>query len=272
MTTTSPVQLPDLFRGDTCVPPGPKAADRGKTFADHFLTEGLMAKFADGGDPRWEQLPLPYLVAAHVGYLKCMEGEKPSVEERISFRSPMLSFSETLEEAWYFTDRTEKKKFVVVPFAEATHFAWKLSGIKAQQVSAGLFRFTYTYSTKNVEVFRLQLEAELQQGNLDNFHRAVATGIVHENVRQDKDEHIADLIDVHAYLKANEADVKDKELLARALERAGRSREWLLYPRDPMKDGRGFSSRFGPNDHLSAPVFARVARAPAAAQLGVKSE
>ncbi len=115
------ISLPDLFRGDTCAPPGGNATNRGQTFADQFLTTGLVAKFANGGDPKWERLSLPYLVAAHVGY------EKKTKEEKVSFYIPMLSFSESLDAAWYFADRTMKKKFEVVPFAQATHIASKSS-------------------------------------------------------------------------------------------------------------------------------------------------
>lgn len=263
MTTDHPVRIPDLYRGDTCVPRGPNAADRGKTFADQFLTVGLMAKFADGGDPRWERLPLPYLVAAHVGYLKANEGEPASQEERISFRSPMLSFTEALEMAWHFVDRTEKKMFEFVPFAEATHFAWKLSGIVADQISEGRFRFRYTHSTENVEAFRAHLEAELLAGNLDRLQRTVATVLVHRHLGQNEHVHLAELIRVAPFLRATEGQVHDKRLFQRALERAEESQEWLLYPRDPGPDGRGYSSQFGPNAFLTAPVFARLARAPA---------
>lgn len=253
--------IPDLFRGDSCLALGANAADRGKTFADHFLTNGLMAKFADWGDLGWEHLPLPYLVAAHVGYLKSKPKEKPTLEERISFRSPMLSFSQSLEEAWYFVDRTEKKKFEVVGFTDATHFVWKLSGITASEVSTGRWRFSYRYSTENVEAFRRQLEADLLAGKYDKFARTVATGIVHDHLQRDREDHQAELIEVVPFLEANRASMENQLLWEQATERARRSREWLLYPRDPMEDGRGFSAQFGPNRFLSVPVFARVAQA-----------
>jgi hypothetical protein len=216
-----------------------------------------MAKFADGGPLIWEQLPLPYVVAAHVGY------EKKTREEKISFRSPMLSFSEALDEAWYFTDRTERKKFEIVPFMDATHFAWKLSGIRAQVLAAGHFRFEYSYSTQNVERFLGSLEVDLLAGDIQGFQRGLDAAIAQQFVRADDTPHVAELIDVVTFLEANSRQVGDDALLTRALDYARRSREWLLRPRDPMEDGRGFSSRFGPNPFLSAAIFAREVRTPA---------
>jgi len=258
MTPDGPmVTLPDLYRGDTCTPRGPNAADKGKTFADHFLTNGLMSKFADGGNLSWFNLPLPYLVAAHIGY-----GPK-TPEEQISYRSPLLSFTQSRDEAWDFADRSKRKKFEIAPFVDATHFAWKLSGISAQQISTGHFRFYYRSSTQNVTAFRRQLEAVLLTGNLDKFERTIAVGIVHQHLDADEQAHVAELIDAVAFLKTNEDLIKNKGLFAQALKFAERSSEWLLYPKDPMEDGRGFSARFCPNEFLSAPIFARDARAQA---------
>lgn len=263
-TVETPVELPDLYRGDTCAQRGANAADKGRTFADHFLTNGLMSKFAGGGNLRWFDLPLPYLVAAHVGY------GKESPEEKISYRSPLLSFARTLDDAWGFADRSGRKKFDVVPLWDATHFVWKLSGIRAQQISTGHFRFTYAASTKRVEVFRQQLEAQLAAGRLDNFEKTIAVSIVHGHLDADKDQHTADLVDAAAYLTANANEVEDKGLLQRALANATRDAEWLLYPRDPMEDGRGFSAQFPPNEYLSVPLFARNVRAPPPGPVAVR--
>ena len=266
MSTDTLVELPELFRGDTCTQRGANAADKGRTFADHFLTNGLMAKFADGGNLAWFNLPLPYLVVAHIGYAKNTR------EEKISYRSPLLSFTRSLEEAWGFADRSGRKRFDIVPFADATHFAWKLSGIRARELSAGRFQFTYRASTHNVAGFRQQLEAELQGGHLGNFERTIATGLVHQHLDADDEEHVAELIDATAFLKANEHIVEDKALLRRALDFAERSSEWLLFPKDPMEDGRGFSAQFPPNKHLSVPVFARDVRAPSGGPAAVRVE
>src|SRR5713101_2835261 len=53
--------IPTLFRGDS-LPRSPRPlADpghRGRTFPDHYITDGLVAKHADGGSPATFRKPL----------------------------------------------------------------------------------------------------------------------------------------------------------------------------------------------------------------------
>lgn len=240
--------IPALYRGDSLPAIVRATADplhRGRTFADYFITEGLMAKSADGG--RGEDLSKPheYIFLSHIGYLS------NTPEQRISYHSPMLSFSSDIDSANYFKDRTEKKQFSNCELREATHFIWKILIKDVKEIKNGLYEFTYKASTKNVEKFKISNPTN------DNLIEAIAESIVHQHIEEDVSTHVAWLYDAVTFIQKNNFTAYDQALVSRALQRAQDSSEWLLYPRSPMPDGRGFSARFTLNEQLYVEQFCK---------------
>ncbi|MFP2895917.1 hypothetical protein [Corallococcus sp. 4LFB] len=258
MTTKSEemVSLPTLYRGDSLptVSQGAKGPQRGRTFADYYVTEGLLAKSTDGGLSRHLQQPLEQLVAVHVGY-----GNENKEEQYAAYHSPLISFSTDATAAWHFLDRTAKKSFEACPIDDATHFMWRLTDVRVRQLSPGQFCFEYRKSTKNVDKFREQFVAALRGGNESQLNRALSTQIVHQNIQADTGLHIAHLIDVNTFLAGVDAAKHkvDADLLARARERGEKWSEWLLYPMEVEEGLDGYSGRFSVNEALDFHLFAR---------------
>lgn len=254
-TASSLVDLPNLYRGDS-LPPAVVASTRehrGRTFAEHYITEGLLAKSADGGLSRHLNRPLPALVATHIGYRLTNEDEKYA-----AYHSPLISFSTEPASAWHFLDRTSKKEFAPCELDEATHFMWQLEGARVEQIGAGHYRLTYFASTTNVDRFRHKLVTAVQRGDLAKLKQALEAQIVHGHVQQDQEMHTADVIDAVRYLDALDATAGlDAELVLRARKFAARWSEWLIYPRDVIANLRGYSARFSLNKHLDLHLFAR---------------
>lgn len=118
-----------LYRGDS-LPSQVRSADRksrGRTFAQYFCGNGLMAKFADGGHSYLVSgKELRQLVEEHIGYVV------GAASEELSLHSPLLSFSESRERAFAFLERREKKRqnLVECNFEDATHFLWDLAALE----------------------------------------------------------------------------------------------------------------------------------------------
>lgn len=254
-STTSLIELPVLYRGDS-LPPSVAATTRdhrGRTFAEHYVTEGLLAKSADKGLSRHLNRPLPVLVATHVGYRLTNDDEKYA-----AYHSPLISFSTDPVSAWHFLDRTSKKKFAPCELENATHFMWKLIDARVQQIGPGHYRLRYVASTKNVDRFRQKLVAAVQQGDLTKLNRALAAQIVHGHVEQNQATRMADVIDAAEYLGSLDATERvDVDLLQRARTFAARWSEWLVYPMDVIPGLHGYSARFSLNEHLDLHLFAR---------------
>lgn len=254
-----PRLLPTLYRGDSLPKPvlTADAKHRGRTFAEYYVTEGLLAKAADGGRSSDLNRPLEQLVAVHVGYRTTNDRETYA-----AYHSPLISFSTEPTAAWHFLDRTEKNSFEPCRFDEATHFMWKLTSARARLVSPGRYRLEYRASTKNVDRFREELVGAVHAGNLTALPRALATQIVHGYVQADSRMHIADLVDVPAFLQTVDASQHriDEELLERARTFGNKWAEWLLYPMDVEEGLIGYSSRFFLNDCLDFYLFAREAK------------
>lgn len=253
--TVQSVCVPPLYRGDSLPPEVASAgkAHRGSTFANRFATEGLMAKFADLGQSRWAKLPLPVLVAKHIGYVAGTD------DAAVSYHSPMLSFTVSRDRAFQFAERKDGKRrhLAECSLDEATHFVWRLEDVLANLVEPGLFEFEYFASSVNISAFRREAEQKVLGGDNSGWTRAVVRGLVQDAVDEDQGRHLAWLIDANAYLAAK-SDQIPSENAAIARERAATADEWLLYPRDPMPDGKGVSARFMPNKHLFADSFYRI--------------
>jgi hypothetical protein len=252
------VEIPTLFRGGSLSRSMREVTDparRGRMFADHYITDGLMAKFAQRGRPSDVlRNPLSYLVEAHCGY------EKGTTSEKISKHSPFVSFSMVEDAAWHFADRTNKRKLVPCELSDATHFMWKLEGVKAEHVSEGRFRFVYRSDPKNVEVFAARQVAEALGNIEEGLIRAVVNQVVHEHLRSDPTEHVAEIFDVVTYLTATTEHGRSTRLWARAIDRAKWWHEWLVFPCDPMPDGHGYDARFFLNEFLHVHLWARDGR------------
>jgi hypothetical protein len=244
------VNLPTIYRGDS-VPTmtGVQKIHRGRTFADLFITEGLIAKAADGGLSHHLNKPLEELVLVHVGYGNIQE------QQYKAYHSPLISFTSMEDEAFSYMNR-RKKDLIECDLSDATHFIWRLSGVKADEIGPGLFRFMYI---KNVEHLKTELRPDMPDHDL---FKAISQHIVHDLLKEKPTDHVAIIVDSVTFLDNLPASgVHDLDLLHRAKERAAKSYEWLVYTNDPMPDGRGFQNRFQLNEHLYLHEFFRIGSA-----------
>lgn len=246
-------KFPTLFRGDSIPASIRSHSDplhRGRTFAELYLSEGLMAKSADGALVKHLEMDSDYLIHAHIGY---QQGtiDDPSLEEWISKHSPFISFSTERSSAMYFVDRTKKKNLESCSFEQAEYFLWELNGMPGVKLKAGLFALAFKTGTQNVKKFLNDRIAAANGGSVEAALSILPTLIVHGHLDSDQTWHQALLVDVVEYLTKNPAGTSvSKELRDRALQRGKKWSEWLLYPMDMMPDGKGFSARFPPNQHL----------------------
>lgn len=248
---------PTLYRGDS-IPDSVRAqADpvhRGRSFAEHYYREGLLAKSADGGLSSDLGQTLPYLVAAHIG---CKPGTR---EERMSKHSPMISFSTRLDDALHYRNSDQTRTFEPCFIEQASHFIWQLTlpALSSTEIP-GVFRLDYKASTRNVDQFRVAQVNRVNQGDQNSIISALITQIVHNNTAADKAVHTALVIEPQTFLASLSNGIVEKALVSRALRLAKEWAEWLIYPMDPMPDGIGYSARFTLNDHLSLHSFVRQA-------------
>ncbi|MDD5267078.1 MAG: hypothetical protein PHO08_08110 [Methylococcales bacterium] len=249
-----------LYRGDSLPKEtrGVNKLRRGKTFAELFPANGLIAKFADGGHSSLiEGKNLIDLVIEHIGY------ELNQPEQLLSDHSPMLSFSEKIETAFRFcTKRSKKIKYVECPSKEASHFIWKLDVDLPIESEPGIYDLRFKANSIHVRKdVELQLEQalveEAKSGNLHAIASAYLNYMANQYVDADKQEHQAKLIDAVTFIQANNNSQKNNKLIFNALCRAKRDNEWLLYPCDPMDDGIGHSARFPLNENLH-PIYLKA--------------
>lgn len=247
-----------LYRGDSLPSSVVKASrsSRGRTFAGHFCSNGLMAKFADGGSSDLlGGKDLLQLILEHVGY------ESGSESERLAYRSPLLSFSSSLDCAFTFCERRQEKRDQLVPclFEDATHFIWELDVDPAECQTVGLYMLEYESDPINcLSITGRQINdgmvSAAESGDCRLLLSALASSIVQTYTLVDTEPHSAALIDVVRYIEYQRSSGglagRDQHLLTNACQRASRDEEWLLYPMDPMPDGCGFSARFSMNKHL----------------------
>jgi hypothetical protein len=242
-----------LYRGDS-LPPNvvqAPARARGRTFANHFCGNGLMAKFADGGSS-WllRGRDLLGLTLAHVGY------DLGTPEQELHDHSPLISFSVGVETAFRFSDRTQRKDLAPSNLDEASHFMWQLDVELSRPLEPGRYALRFQSDPVNCEaIVEEQLHRGLQTqattGDMDLIGQALMDAAAMEYARADETEHYAELIDVVPFVVAKSPRDGSNRLVENTVARATRDREWLLYPMDPMHDGPGYSARFPMNKHLS---------------------
>lgn len=243
-----------LYRGDS-LPPQVLSVDRkvrGRTFAEYFCGNGLMAKFADGGFSGLVRGKGTRQIAEeHIGYVAS------EISERVALHSPMLSFSASRDRAFAYLERNKKRQLRLVEcqFEDATHFLWELDIDLPEPSEAGLFHLEYTANPVHcVEIVERQLrhgiEAQAREGNLQPLLFAMGSAIAVGHAAADASLHHADLIDAVEFLR-DDRPGSDARVLGNARARAERDFEWLLYPADPMPDGAGLpDARFMMNQHL----------------------
>lgn len=162
------IPIMKLFRGDK-LPHSVMAAEetaRGRTFANHFCGNGLMAKFADDGSGQLlGGKDLLQLVLEHVGY------DNGTSAQELSYHSPLLSFTDETDKAFVFCERNEKKRLRLKPCAldEATHFVWRLELELPRQTEAGCYDLVYRADPVNCLPF---VNEQLQRG----FHEEAVAG------------------------------------------------------------------------------------------------
>ena len=254
-----------LYRGDSIRRDVAQSAARvrGKTFAQYFCGDGLMAKFSVGGsDLLLDGRSLLDLVLAHVGY------EVATSEQELADRSPLMSFSECSNAASRFSNR-RGSDLEACDFGEASHFIWQFTVTLDAEMSPGRYGFKYWSDPVNV---RWIVSDQFQRG-MEQFARGVsfrstladplAAKIAQVYADADQQEHYAEIIDVVTFVSAQDVSGCDQQLVSRTIERATKDREWLVYPMDPMPDGCGYSARLEMNKHLSVfRCFKRKQRAP----------
>jgi len=246
-----------LFRGDS-IPANPKKSEKGCTFCEYYLGNGLLAKFADGGGSNIlqgrDELDM---VLAHIGY------EKGTPDEKFSFHSPMLAFTSSEDVAVTFMDRTGKKHFEECGFENATHFIWKLEFDLPDTKTPGRYELYYEKSSENVMPFiidklRNGYTEEAATGNPNTLANALGELLAAANSPETQYRIL--IFDAGTFLKSQDTSRKDQASMERALVRSSRDKEWLIYPCTPMPDGTGVSSRFQMNKYLRPYKWYRVKR------------
>lgn len=241
-----------LYRGDSLPDPS-KERTRGKTYAEHFCGNGLMAKFADGGTSELiKNRSLLDYILSHVGY------EQERSDKLFSYYSPMISFSADEDIATgYFKARAGKKKqFVPCEFYEANHFVFEFN-FDADPIPTipGLYFFTFKTNSVNCREFNeIQLKhgliKEAEEGDSSLLGNAILNNIVAGIADKDEKTHLAFIFDVFKFVSNQDTSHQKEKLVKKTLERAEKDKEWLLYPCDPMNEGLGVSAKFPMNEHL----------------------
>lgn len=229
------------------------------TWIHQFKTDGIMSKAFRASDGRvFDDVlsQLPFYVAAHVGYADL------TVEMEFSKkRSPFLSWScDDVDKSLRFLDRTEGKALSDCRVFEADHFMFELSGMVLGEANPvdydlpsgtrGLFTFPYTWSFEN---FNHILQDELNRAKSGDA-TAIGSVVLMDAVRRANEANprtgIGLFIDVTEFLSKNSWPSLEPALVSRALERASRANEWLLFPIEGSESVQGITGRFSPNKYL----------------------
>jgi hypothetical protein len=241
-----------LYRGDSM----PRdehsrasAAERGRTFANLFCGTGIVAKFADGGSSDLlEKRDVLALVLAHVGW------ERGTPEEKLMKHSPLISFSEREDVALRFVN-PEELELEPCEFYEASYFTWRLELSLEGAGEPGRYAFDYEFDPGNVTALS---SAAVQSGHRRVIEGAAISAIampLRDLVSQvsrfgHPKRYRAEIIDVVTFVNNQDLSRRDKDLVRRTVDLAGRDREWLVFPTDPGPEGLGYSSCLAMNRFL----------------------
>jgi hypothetical protein len=209
-----------------------------------------MTKFGDQGSSTLLQgKDFLDVVLSHVGY------DVGQPEQVLADHSPLISFSKDPETAFNFSERTGKKHLKECFLEEATHFMWELEIKLSSSSNLGVYKFTYNADPVNCKAFvqeelQRSLLREAESGDVDTVAKAIMNVSAMSHADGDERDHYAELIDAVTYVQAHDTSRREKRLVDNTLKRSSRDFEWLLYPKDPMPNGHGFSARFSMNPHL----------------------
>jgi hypothetical protein len=245
-----------LYRGDSLPPCSTAKSNKGRTFAEYFISTGLMAKFADGGSSKLiEKKDIATMTICHIGY------KNNSTEQKLSFRSPLISFSESIDIAKNFsTARSKINTPVACAIDEATHFIWELSFEPTKPDAPGIYTLKFKKDSVNLDNLLRDSEREI----IDSFNnpnqdlhllmRRVGNFVMQStslvNGNKDLSDNYAKIINAAEFIANSEFPQEYKETAKVAFDRASRDKEWLIFPCNPMPNGYGFSARFPVNKHL----------------------
>jgi hypothetical protein len=239
---------PVLFRGDSLDQRGLSVCGphRGRTFVQHAISDGLIARFADGGRSHYTTgTDEVDLVLAHVGY------DRGHPEADLAYHSPLISFATEESTAWRFANRSGKALQPCRP-EEATHFLWRFEPDLEEfrgRTLPGIYEFQYSESHANV---RRHLNDALERGLAESAAggslpcAALAAWLVGGAV---VGQHAALVIHVPTLVNSWLVEGKDRRLVANARMRGERDDEWLVYPCDALPEG-GTDARLKMNAHL----------------------
>ena len=245
-----------LYRGDSIPFSGgtgaASKAHRGRTFAEHFLGTGLMARHADGGRPSdVGRRDLIDLVLEHVGY------DRHGEEATRAYHSPLISFSTSQEIGMTFANRS-MNDLERCDFEDASYFLWRFEVELVPWKHAGSYCFEYRADPVNCSSLAAEQLARamplLDDGDLWPFGKALGAQIALAHAAVDTHTHVALIVDVAVFLQGSDLARRDQRLVKNALDRSMRDDEWLVMPADAMEDGRGFDARL----HMNARLFAEA--------------
>jgi hypothetical protein len=242
-----------LYRGDSVPTVSGKVPEfhRGRTYAELFLGNGVMAKFGDcGRSVDLKGREFVDLIIEHVGY---DYGEE---ETRRAFHSPLISFSKSRDAAIGFANR-RMRDLEPCSIEDASHFLWRFEPELREWEEPGKYAFIYRGDPCNCQKLSLEkLRRSMQpldEGNHWPFGQALGELLAQGHAAQDVTTHLAIVFDTKTYLKNVDLTEKEPRLVENALARAQRDKEWLVFPADRMP---GTTNSFDARLQMNASLFA----------------
>lgn len=252
----------NLFRGDS-IPISTSTSKKGQTLVNYFISTGLIAKFSDGGTSNLlENKSLPELVASHIGY------ETNSPEQDLSFRSPFISFSESIQIAETFaTSRIKIKQPTSCTIDQASHFIWELHIENINETSPGIYELSFFADYSNINELLIATEKEIRDDckntevDMHRLGNRIANFLMQttdlDQQSSTRAPQKAKIINAVKLLENSNFTEYYKPIAIAAISRANRDREWLIHPCTPMSQGFGVSGKFPMNKHLRVKKYYR---------------
>lgn len=201
-------------------------ADRkgNETSPERFVTDGLLSKQPNGGDPLFYQ---------SYGWIKAIKNHIDVTKDKESIflyeTTSFLSFSENeqLVRDVYLKGRNNKTtKISSYTECDAYIFSVEIKYDDLQEIGKGIYFYDYN---SNYDKFRHYISEPLRNSIGCNIC-SKTTNYVHRILILNATDYLSKLLK-----HSNEFQV--------AFENAKRDSEWLIMPLDPMDDGIGYQSR-----------------------------
>jgi len=144
---------------------------------------------------------------------------------------------------------------------------WQLEVDLPTPCEPGIYEFTYEADQVNCKALVQQqlargISREAASRDLESIAKGLMNAAAVSHAAADQCAHYATLIDAVTYVNWKGSSGRKDRLVNNTRQRASRDREWLLYPKDPMPDGPGFSARFMMNRYLHVYGCYRVRPTP----------